>query len=131
MVRKVKDRIRARFHVSICEVGGQDTWQRIGLGFALVSTDRRKVESLVGEMVAAIEAMGLAEVVGDERDIMSYGGEPMALPGRPMRGMDKAMQEMPGAMAGTDTGQDTVTGAADEDWIPDAWRSEDEEPKTS
>lgn len=124
MVRKVKDRVRARFYVSMCEVGGQDTWQRIGLGFALVSTDRRKVENLVAEMVAAVESMGLAEVVGDEREIVSYGSEPMELSGRPIRGMDE-MQE---AMA--DTGLERGSGAADDAWIPDAWRTADEEPET-
>lgn len=115
VVRKIKDRVRARFHLGICEVGGQDTWQRIGLGFALVSTDRSKVEALVTEMVDFIEAMGLAEVAGDERDVLAYGDDPVALPGKPMRGPDVPdMRDMPDR---------------DDDWIPDAWKSEDAEPE--
>jgi uncharacterized protein len=57
VLRSVLDRIRARFHVSIAEVGEQDTWQRASVGFAVVSNDRAHVNSIADQIT---EAMGNA-----------------------------------------------------------------------
>jgi uncharacterized protein len=39
VVRALLDGVRRRFEVSAAEVGGQDTWQRATLGFAIVASD--------------------------------------------------------------------------------------------
>lgn len=41
VVRALLDGARRRFEVSAAEVGGQDTWQRATLGFAVVASDVR------------------------------------------------------------------------------------------
>jgi uncharacterized protein len=41
VVRALLDGVRRRFEVSAAEVGGQDTWQRATLGFAIVASDAR------------------------------------------------------------------------------------------
>ena len=46
VVRSLKDRIRSRFNVSVADVGDQDLWQRISLGVAVVTNDRRFVHGV-------------------------------------------------------------------------------------
>jgi uncharacterized protein YlxP (DUF503 family) len=41
---------RERFHVSAAEVGGQDTWQRATLGFAVVASDGRIARQTIDEV---------------------------------------------------------------------------------
>lgn len=103
MIRKIKDRTRQRFHLNLGEVGAQDTWQRVILGFALVSSDRSVVENGLGDVVASIEAMGLASVAGDEREILTYGDAPLS------------------GNAFGDEGEADM----DADWIPESWKAAD------
>lgn len=50
VVRRLRDRIRARHAVSVAEVGAQETLQRIELGVAVISSDaavcERELESV-------------------------------------------------------------------------------------
>jgi uncharacterized protein YlxP (DUF503 family) len=50
VVRSVLAVARERFHVSAAEVGGQDTWQRATLGFAIVASEARLAEATVDEI---------------------------------------------------------------------------------
>jgi uncharacterized protein YlxP (DUF503 family) len=103
VIRKIKDRTRARFHLGLSEVGAQDTWQRVVLGFALVSSDRSVVENGLGDVVAFIEAMGLASMAGDEREVLTYGDAPLS--GNAFEG----------------EGEPDM----DADWIPESWKAAD------
>ncbi|MFP5489729.1 MAG: DUF503 domain-containing protein [Acidimicrobiia bacterium] len=51
VVRALLDGARHRFEVSAAEVGGQDTWQRATLGFAIVASEAR----IASETVDAID----------------------------------------------------------------------------
>lgn len=44
VVRSLLDGARHRFGVSAAEVGGQDTWQRATLGFAVAASEARLAE---------------------------------------------------------------------------------------
>jgi len=81
VVRRIKDRIRAKFHVSVVEVGGLDTWQRAVLGFSVTGSDRGYAESAVDKIVNAIDSMGLARIADVERDAVVYGEEPFVQAG--------------------------------------------------
>jgi uncharacterized protein YlxP (DUF503 family) len=72
VVRKLVDRMQARFKLHLAEVGGQDTWQRAVLGFALVGSDGQKVAQMADEMVRAIESMAEGEV-SVERETVHFG----------------------------------------------------------
>lgn len=55
VLRSLKDRLRARFNLSVAEVGGEDLWQRCSLGVAVVANDVsfvREVLSKVADVVA-------------------------------------------------------------------------------
>jgi uncharacterized protein YlxP (DUF503 family) len=112
VIRKIKDRTRARFHLALSEVGAQDTWQRVVLGFALVSSDRSVVENGLGDVVGFIEAMGLASLAGDEREILTYGDAPLS-----GNALGRALADG-GDPYGNDAGMDA-------DWIPESWKAAD------
>ncbi|HYU16964.1 MAG TPA: DUF503 domain-containing protein [Candidatus Acidoferrum sp.] len=89
VVRKIVDRIQARFKMHVAEVGGQDTWQRAVLGFAVVGSDARKAGQLADELVRAIQSLAEGEVIAIDRDTLRFGddeaqvGAPLAADPRP------------------------------------------------
>jgi uncharacterized protein YlxP (DUF503 family) len=75
VVRKVVDRIQARFKLHVAEVGGQDTWQRAVLGFAVVGSDAQKSVQLADEVVRAIQGLAEGEVIAVDRDTVRFGDQ--------------------------------------------------------
>ena len=75
VVRKIVDRVQARFKLHVAEVGGQDTWQRAVLGFAVVGSDAQKAGQLADEVVRAIQGLAEADVISVDRDMMRFGDE--------------------------------------------------------
>ncbi len=63
VLRKIKDRVKSRFNVSIAEVDYNDKWQRAMLGIAVVSNDQRHVYQVLTAVVDLIERMYVAEIV--------------------------------------------------------------------
>jgi uncharacterized protein len=52
----LKERVRARFEVSVAEIDHQDTWQRVTLAVAYVSGDARHANEVVSKAMDFIEA---------------------------------------------------------------------------
>jgi uncharacterized protein YlxP (DUF503 family) len=101
VVRRVVDRVQQKFRLVLSEVGGQDTWQRADLGFAVVTRSRDQAEDAVASVLGFVDSLGMAERIHARHEITAYGddwyGEPR-----------DARAENP----------------ADEAWIPAAWREE-------
>lgn len=115
VLRKLKDRVEAHYRVRLGEVGGQDTWQRVVLGFAVVGSERQGVEALLDEIVRFVNRTGLAQVMSDEREVLSYGEAPFGESARAV------IQK---------TGGHALPGGAgdepeDDEWIPEEWKSEE------
>ena len=70
IVRKIKDRVRHRFNVSVAEVDDQDLWQITSVGFATVSNDRRIVQSTLDQVVDMVEDMGVGELLDYTTEIL-------------------------------------------------------------
>jgi uncharacterized protein YlxP (DUF503 family) len=75
VVRRIKDRVKAKYDVKVAEVDGLDTWQRVVVGFAVVSNDRGYAEQEVERVIRFVDNLGLGQVVGDDRDVLRYGEE--------------------------------------------------------
>ena len=71
VLRKLTDRVRARFNVAISEVGDNDIWQRAQMGFCTVGNDRRHINSSLDKVLYFIEQMNLVEMVHSEIEIIS------------------------------------------------------------
>jgi len=75
VVRQIKDRVQAKHKVSLAEVGGQDTWQRVDLGFAVVGSDARLCDGKADEVVRLIEELDLGRRVDLQREQLRFGEE--------------------------------------------------------
>ncbi len=75
VIRRIKARVRNQFHLPLAEVGSLDKWQRVELGFAVVSNQRGHVERVMDQVVSLIVDMGEAQLVDEERDVLRYGGD--------------------------------------------------------
>jgi uncharacterized protein len=73
VVRKFRDRIRARFDVSIAEVGDQDTHQRAVFGVAVISADAAVCDSVLEQVARAAETQEEAVLTQRETEVITVG----------------------------------------------------------
>lgn len=63
VIRRIKERVKNQFNVSIAEVEDLDRLQRAGLGVAVISNDASHVHSTLSKVVNFIEHMYVAEIL--------------------------------------------------------------------
>jgi uncharacterized protein YlxP (DUF503 family) len=71
VVRSICRRVRNRYNLSVAEVGGQDLWQRAVLGMTAAGCDPVEVRRVLERALSFIEELHLAEVVGQDVEIVS------------------------------------------------------------
>ena len=69
VLRRIKDRIRNKFNVSVAEVDGFDLWQRTTIGIAVVSRDGHFANQVISSVVAMIESDRNISVIEIETDL--------------------------------------------------------------
>lgn len=72
VVRKLVDRVRARYNVSIAEVGDNDVWQRLVLGVGVISNDHSFVDEVLAKVTRDIEGGSEAQLIDRELEIETY-----------------------------------------------------------
>ena len=82
-LRRIIDRVRARYNVSIAEVGDNDAWQRALVGVTAVANDRSFVNEVLDKVVRDVESHGVADLVGREMELETYS-EMHERPDKPM-----------------------------------------------
>jgi len=75
VVRRIQDRVMNRSKIWVADVGGQDTWQRIELGFAVVSHNGAKARQVADEVLRFIDDIGDGRRVDLQRHDMAFGEE--------------------------------------------------------
>jgi len=77
LLRSAIDRVKARFNVSIAEVGANDLWQRSVVGVAAVGNDRAFVNEALDKVADFVASMhgGQLLVTGRDLEIAPYGDE--------------------------------------------------------
>jgi uncharacterized protein YlxP (DUF503 family) len=73
LLRRVTDRVKARFNAAIAEVEDQDLWQKATLAMTVVGNDRRHVDEQLDKLIRFIEEMYVAPILSREREILSFG----------------------------------------------------------
>jgi len=68
VLRRIKDRVRNKFNVSIAEVDDCDLWQRSTLGVAMVSKDSKFANQVISGVLSLIETDGNISVIDVETD---------------------------------------------------------------
>ncbi|MCA1988097.1 MAG: DUF503 domain-containing protein [Desulfarculus sp.] len=70
VARAVIDRVRAKFNAAAAEVGGQDTWQRLELGFAVCGNQTAHVQHQLDEIARFVERLALAEITDLRQELV-------------------------------------------------------------
>jgi uncharacterized protein YlxP (DUF503 family) len=80
-LRRVIDRLRAKFNAAVAEVADQDTWQRATIGIAVVGNESRHVQSMLDTMIGFVEQQYVAEILDRQTELVTYSdGERLDLP---------------------------------------------------
>lgn len=69
VVRSLKDRIAAKFKVSVAEVGDSDSRQITALGVAVVSNDRRFVNGVLSKIQNLVASDPAVEIIDQHMEI--------------------------------------------------------------
>jgi uncharacterized protein YlxP (DUF503 family) len=75
VVRRFRDRVRARFDVSIAEVAEQDLLQKAVFGVSVVSGDAAVCDSVLEQVARAAETDENAVLTDRSTEVMSFGGD--------------------------------------------------------
>ena len=62
VLKRLKDRVRSSFNVSVAELGGQDKWQVARLGFVMIGNDRTHIESTLQHILNLMDSYHSLEV---------------------------------------------------------------------
>lgn len=76
VLRKLIDRARAKFKVTVNEVDHQDLWQRTAIGVAIVGGDGGHVEHMLSAVMQFLDEQHLAEPLGRTSELITFGDEP-------------------------------------------------------
>ncbi len=83
VVRKIVDRVRARFLVAIAEVSDHDLWQKATLGLAAVGNEPGHVRAMLDEVIRAIDDLYVAPIISADVQVETYNDfatEPLDTP---------------------------------------------------
>jgi len=75
VIRRVRDRVRSRFDVSIAEVGAQDVHQRAVFGISVVSGDSAVCHSVLEQVAHVAEFSGDAVLTDRTTAIITIGND--------------------------------------------------------
>ena len=67
VVRSIKDKVRARYNISVAELDGQDKWQTATLGFAAINCDRRYLDGQLNDVLALIEGHAAGALICEHK----------------------------------------------------------------
>ena len=66
VLKSLKDRVRARFNVSVAEVGFQDKWQRAALGFSAVGSEKTSLDRLMQKILSLMEQIDEVQIIDQQ-----------------------------------------------------------------
>jgi uncharacterized protein YlxP (DUF503 family) len=75
VLRRVTDRVKARFNVAVAEVDDQDLWQKAALALAVVGNERRHVDEQLEKIIHFVEEMYVAPLMARETEILGFGDQ--------------------------------------------------------
>lgn len=70
VLKSIKDKLRARFNVSIAEVDDHELWQKGTLGVVACSNEALHLRSMLDQIVDAIRVHPVAELLDQQIEIL-------------------------------------------------------------
>ena len=73
VLRRITDRVKARFNVSVAEVEDNELWQKAQIGLAVVGNQKRHVGEQMDRILHFVEEMYVAPVISREVETVTIG----------------------------------------------------------
>jgi uncharacterized protein len=108
VMRRVIERTRAKFNVSVAEVADNDSHRRGVIGIAVVGNDTPHVDAMLGGIVRFIEQIGEVPVLSIETEVIPLKGE---IGEAGVRGFDEAWPQLSDFQ-----GEDEENDEEEEEW---------------
>jgi uncharacterized protein YlxP (DUF503 family) len=70
VVRRVVQRVKNQFEISVAEVDSLDLHQKATIGFAVVTNDSRLADSILNKVVNFVEGLYLAQVARADLEVL-------------------------------------------------------------
>ena len=70
IVKSLVRQVQNNFNASVAEVGAHDIYQKAEIGFSLVGTDQRVINSKSDKILNMLDEAGLAEIIDSELEII-------------------------------------------------------------
>ncbi len=71
ILKRIIERVKHKFNVSIAEVGNHDLWQSSKIGFCMVGNDKRFINSALDKIIYFIEEINIAEITKSDLEIIN------------------------------------------------------------
>jgi uncharacterized protein YlxP (DUF503 family) len=102
VVKSFKDRVRARFPVSIAEVGDLERWQVATLGVAVVANEAARCQEVLSAVSRAAEQANDAVLSDVATEIVPFGAGGKGMQG----GIEQALSRSASRRAGSGSGEE-------------------------
>ena len=73
VLRRVTERVKARFNAAVAEVDDQDLWQKATIGLAVIGNERAHVDEQMEKIIHFVEEMYIAPLMSREKEILAFG----------------------------------------------------------
>ncbi|MGD0231658.1 MAG: DUF503 domain-containing protein [Syntrophorhabdales bacterium] len=74
-MRRIVERTKGKFNISIMEIDQTNLWQKASVGFAVVGVKQDHVNSTIENVSRYIESLYIGEVIRSTTEIMVIGDE--------------------------------------------------------
>ncbi len=74
-IRRMVERTKGKFNISIMEVEQSNLWQKATIGFATVGVNRDHVNAMIDNVSKHIEEMYIGKVIGSKTEVIVIGDE--------------------------------------------------------
>jgi uncharacterized protein len=74
-MKRIVERTKGKFNISIMEVEQSNLWQKATVGFAVVGVNQDHVNATIENVAEHIESMYIGKVIGSKTEIMVIGDE--------------------------------------------------------
>ena len=75
VLRRVTDRVKAKFNAAVAEVDENDTWNRAVVGVTVVGNERRFAQEQLDRILRFVEEIYVAPVSHRETEVVSFGDQ--------------------------------------------------------
>ena len=70
VTRKIVEKIRTKFNISVMEVDQTNLWQRAHVGFAVVGVKKDHVDAAIENVHRYVESLYVGEIIGTRTEII-------------------------------------------------------------